>query len=354
MADRTYIDEDGVIERLTEIRRNEYVNGFALQEGAIPGGTLHSDTDNAFTMSSNNNINRIESTGPFDAALWSNTLLNGGTVGHTESVSGEMFVRTNTTANGSAIAQALQSNRQMSGTSQKYTIVVRLSDLGSVGNVRRWGHYDSQNGYGYQLDGTTFSLFTRKNGVDTLVPYGTWNGPVQPEGSTVLPFDLTKMQQYDILFGGLSCRWLINGRNAHSIGTNTISSPLTAELTLPFRQESTNTGGLSTDHAIFSRGQSFRRLGPSTTIARYRTISTATTTLVKTRATTLHAIVINNPAPGGTISLFDSLTGSGQSIGVISLGASTNSPFELIYDLETNIGLTVVTSAAVNVTVIFD
>lgn len=81
----------------------------------------------------------------------------------------------------------------------------------------------------------------------------------------------------------------------------------------------------------------------------YRNINTATTTNVKSGSGHLHAVTINTTA-AGTISLFDSLVGSGTAIAVIA--ASVTEPVYL-YDLQFNTGLTVVTAAASDVTVSF-
>lgn len=352
MADQLppYVASGGVLnERLTEIRRGEYVRGVALQEGMIPGGTLHGDTDNAFTVAQHINVMRAETTGTFDANAWTTAHVGSGSATHT---AGELDVGTGTTANSVGKLTSIQNGRQLAGTTQKVTQVIRTNNAGVANNIRRWGLFDDNNGFFYQLSGTTFSIGYRKAGVDTVINYGNWNGPFDVGGG--LPIDLTLMQQYDIVFGGLSCRWVINGRNAHSIGTNTLSAPLTQVLSLPFRFESINSGGITSDNRLFGRGASFRRLGPGDVTPRYRNITTAATTVVKTGSGTLRRVVVGNPSAGGTISIFDNTAGSGTSIGIIAIPGATNSPFQLEYGLEFSTGLTVVTSTANNVTVIFD
>ncbi len=70
-----------------------------------------------------------------------------------------------------------------------------------------------------------------------------------------------------------------------------------------------------------------------------------TTTLVKTGEGMLHAIVLNTPASGGTITIYDSLTGSGTKIGTYTSDAGT-SPASVLYDIHFKTGLTIVTATA--------
>jgi len=156
------------------------------------------------------------------------------------------------------------------------------------------------------------------------------------------------MNQFNIMFGGLSCRFLINGRIAHSIGANTISAPLTLVLTLPFRHNVVN--NTAVNRSIFSRGTSFKRLSPVAVAPRYVNISTATTTVVRVGAGTLRAIVANTPT--GNVTIYDNTAASGTKIGTIVF--SSAAPLVLQYGLEVNTGITIVTSAAADITVVFD
>lgn len=75
----------------------------------------------------------------------------------------------------------------------------------------------------------------------------------------------------------------------------------------------------------------------------YNHISTATTTTVKSGAGMLRGIAINNRGVGGTITVYDSTTGSGTVIAVIDPTANV---VTLVYDLVFSTGLTVVTTGA--------
>jgi hypothetical protein len=70
----------------------------------------------------------------------------------------------------------------------------------------------------------------------------------------------------------------------------------------------------------------------------------ATTTL-KTGTGTLHTVTFNTPAATETVTIFDSLTGSGTKIGTVTVPASPV-PVTLTYDVQFSIGLTIVTATA--------
>lgn len=83
----------------------------------------------------------------------------------------------------------------------------------------------------------------------------------------------------------------------------------------------------------------------------YSHISTNTTTVVKSGAGTLNAVVINNSGTSATATIFDSTTGSGSIIATIN----TSNQGALRYQLAFSTGLTVVTAgtAAADVTVVY-
>lgn len=84
----------------------------------------------------------------------------------------------------------------------------------------------------------------------------------------------------------------------------------------------------------------------------YTNINTATTTLVRTGPGALLRIVINTAVASSSITMFDSLTGSGTKIGTITLPATllTNS-FVYEYRVQFNVGLTLVTVGTSDITV---
>jgi hypothetical protein len=91
---------------------------------------------------------------------------------------------------------------------------------------------------------------------------------------------------------------------------------------------------------------------PSTGLrpARYANITTATTTTVKSGAGVLRRIVIN-AGVASTITIYDSLTGSGTKIGTLAASAG---PGSFSYEIGFNAGLTIVTAGASDLTVCFE
>lgn len=86
----------------------------------------------------------------------------------------------------------------------------------------------------------------------------------------------------------------------------------------------------------------------------YKNIAGAATTLVKTGAGTLVKIIVNKAVASGVVTSYDSLTASGTKIGTITNPAVLlASQIPLEYNTNFSTGLTVVTSAADDITVVY-
>jgi len=96
---------------------------------------------------------------------------------------------------------------------------------------------------------------------------------------------------------------------------------------------------------------SISRLGEAHSNPRATNVVGAATTLLKTGPGGLHRIIVGNPA--GTITVYDSTTGSGTVILTLALtGLATPSPFEV--GCEFSNGCTAVSTAASNITYIYE
>jgi hypothetical protein len=85
----------------------------------------------------------------------------------------------------------------------------------------------------------------------------------------------------------------------------------------------------------------------------YGNINTATTTTLKSSFGLLHSVVINTPVASATITLYDSLTGSGTKIGTITLPSTllAQGPYSAAFDCTFVNGLTVVTTGTTDITI---
>ncbi len=86
----------------------------------------------------------------------------------------------------------------------------------------------------------------------------------------------------------------------------------------------------------------------------YTRVTTAATTLVKTGAGILHAIVVNTPTATATIEFDDALTNTTPIIGKMGAFAASIAPFSVIYDVAFSTGLSVtVAVATVDATIVW-
>lgn len=86
----------------------------------------------------------------------------------------------------------------------------------------------------------------------------------------------------------------------------------------------------------------------------YTRVTSAATTLVKTGAGILHAIVVNKPTSTATIEVDDALTNTTPIIGILGAFAASIAPFSVTYDAEFTTGLSVtVGTATVDATVVW-
>jgi hypothetical protein len=88
----------------------------------------------------------------------------------------------------------------------------------------------------------------------------------------------------------------------------------------------------------------------------YQNIAGAATTVLSTGKGVLTAIIVNKAVANGVITVYDNTAGSGDKIATITHPATLlHSQMHLpYYRLRYNTGLTVVTSAADDITVIFE
>lgn len=152
------------------------------------------------------------------------------------------------------------------GVGNDLIITAQVGDTGKANVIRRWGQYDDDNGFFFQLNNMTFQVGYRSNitgtPVDTIISQSDFNvDPLDGSDSIGFSLDVTKGNIYWIDY-----QWLGTGRIrfgvyepdgtrllAHTIenaNTNT-SWPYTRTATLPFRYETFNSGGTSASTSEF-------------------------------------------------------------------------------------------------------
>ncbi len=83
-------------------------------------------------------------------------------------------------------------------------------------------------------------------------------------------------------------------------------------------------------------------------------ITTATTTTPKSGPGALHGIIINKAVASGVITIYDNTAASGAIVGTITFPATLlNNQDSLFYDCQITTGITIVTSAAFDLTVLY-
>lgn len=91
-------------------------------------------------------------------------------------------------------------------------------------------------------------------------------------------------------------------------------------------------------------------------MSKYLNITTNTTTVVRSTKCKLHAIRVNKAVASGVITIYDNTSAAGTKVGTIT-NPATLLHSQFTHDFkgaDMDIGLTIVTSAAEDLTVIYD
>lgn len=173
------------------------------------------------------------------SSFWTQTTANGGTV---ISATGEGQLRTSTATNGSA---AIQSPAQPYHPGQVNWVhsTARFADTGVAGNIRRIGMFTlsggvPQEGFYFELDGTTLYACYAKAGVATRTASTAWSRVAE------VPFVLdANYHSFEIRYAANSIWYYVDHVLRHAVsGTAT---PLTTTITLPIAIQNIKTSGAS-------------------------------------------------------------------------------------------------------------
>ncbi len=184
------------------------------------------------------------------APIWTTTTASGGTATVT---TGEGILDTSANATGSA---------QMTSTAPAYypgqvawlNSAIRFNDTGSVGNIRRVGAFTvsgttPQNGFAYELDGTTLYVASYKSGVATRVASASW----------IVPYTLDlNYVQLEIRWTSNSAWFYVNNTLRHTLSGG--ATAITGTLNFPITLQSINTSG-TTSRQLIVRNIGMGRFG---------------------------------------------------------------------------------------------
>lgn len=277
---------------------------------------------------------------------WDSVLLNGGTVPQS---GGVVTVSTNTTADGAASFYSDHVARFLAGSPNRFATHLRLTDTGVANNVRRWGAFDASNGLFFELNGTAFRVVSRKAGVDTAVPSGSFNG--------AQPIIDTNNHRWTIMYEPSGARFYQSDADGNEVLLHhmTFATSLgVGTMHLKIGHQSVNSSGATTNAGFEVRGTSISRFGAVVAHANRHYTATAETVTLKSSPGNLREVVIGRKGSGGaTITLYDATTADAAKI--IDVIDVVNFQGAIPYDLDFHTGLTYTTSSGIaNAALIFD
>jgi len=254
---------------------------------------------------------------------------------------GEIELSTGVTANSTVAYQSIRRARFVAGSALKWQGAFNFVTAGTTDNIRRMGAYDTTDGFFFQLDGSTFSVGTRKSSADTLVSSGSFNGTC---GATFVPTADT-YYKFEIEWGTLGTFFYVNGCLLHKVTGGHLSSLLS----LPILFENNNDNGLEADVIFDCLGVVIMRLGQLKTNPIYKFINTNTTTICKYGAGILHTI-INNENVGDFV-VYDNTSAAVPIISSVDAAKVTGT---LVFNVPFSNGLTIVTTGGATITVVYE
>lgn len=185
---------------------------------------------------------------------WTTTNASGGT---TTSSGGEGLVQTSTAATGSSVSVSPTMDYHP-GQVNWFNSAIRVGDTGTAGNIRRWGAFTvsgttPQEGYYYELSGTTLNAVVVKAGSATATAVASWSK------NATAPFTLdTNFHQWEIRYTANTVWFYVDTVLRHSVSGTT--SPITTTLNFPICLQNTKTSG-GTNIVLGARNVGMGRFG---------------------------------------------------------------------------------------------
>jgi hypothetical protein len=287
-----------------------------------------------------------------DANFWTATLANGGTA---TPANAQLPIKTNTTANGSAIIQSVRVARYVGANANHFRAVIAQT-APTADNVRRWGVFTATDGAFFLLNGVTAGVATRRtNSANDIIVYnGSFNGDL---GATISGL-VANAQVYEIYWTTRQVYFVLDGVILHTVTTSDFGGGDTTwadTYHLPVRFENTNINNSVTSVTMNVRVGTIHRLGSiSTDPTKYYAHGAVTTQVLKRGPGKVHRVVVNASAGLSEYRLYDSIGAASGQFALATFSAGAN-PMSVEYQAPFFTGLTLTTiNAATDITVIYE
>jgi len=260
-----------------------------------------------------------------DTNFWTSTAVSGGTSTPT---SGALLLSTNTTANGAITVNSLRRARYVAGSSLRFRTQLLLS-AAVTNNKRRWGiAYGSTmptitDGAYFELNGATFSIVTLRDGVETRVSSGNFNGSYGPNFTVG-----TANRSYEIYWTNGKVYFVIADTILHTVTASTTTWSITMSHYIFL--DNVNSSGISSNSTIECRVASIYRLGNITTQPTHKYQSGTTAGVIcKYSIGNLNQAIISNVTNNSVITIYDGTTTGGTIIWSSGTMTAQTTPFDL-------------------------
>jgi len=271
--------------------------------------------------------------------FWVETVSNGGVV---TGVVGEIELRTATNANSSCMLQSVRTARYVAGAALFFRANLKITSV-TVSNQISLGPYDATSGGGFMVSNLIFSVFTRKTGVDTLVPSTSFNGyvPTMSTNACVVEIWWTDQKWY----------YYLNDVRLHT--SDFPNEPACEAGGKKITIENKSYGGGTNALSFCLRSASIYSFGQTRTECIVVHLSGAVSRTCKLSGGRLHRIIVNSP--GTLCTIYDDTSAvAANIIGIIDINKTTGGVGTYEYDCPFFNGLTVVTTGGGDVTVVYE